>query len=337
MKTATMNRLLIKATVHRTLERLTEAPEREIRNLIDMGMAFSNGRFQKQIFATAQTMLQNPDSAYYTLVNQAANHIDHKRLLTFVMNIGYESCTKGAATIRTIEAKEGFNIPWAITLSLDAAVTNAHPEYYERLLNQCTNLGIYTILLHVNDSLSTILPLIKKYPRIAFVLFLKWKTLSPNHLQVLKSLHNVMIFIADDGDVSNACEKLYTERMLYGIYRLYNEANYHLVIQEQWLDTLLQYHPTLVITVSDDSCPVHISNTVYQFICQKRDGQHYPFILMDLQHDLQLIDQSISDDLCLVCFDKDGTLHTLNGRSENPMHNFFKHPLKDILKDALKK
>lgn len=235
-------------------------------------MAFSNGRFQKQIFATAQTMLQNPDSAYYTLVNLAANHIDHKRLLTFGMNVGYESCTKGAATIRTIEAKEGFNIPWAITLSLDAAVTTAHPEYYERLLNQCTNLGIYTILLHVNDSLSTILPLIKKYPRIAFVLFLKGKTLSPNHLQALKALHNVMIFIADDGDVSNACEKLYTERMLYGIYCLYNEANYPLVIQESWLDTLLQYHPTLVITVSDDSCPIHISNAVYQFICQKRDG-----------------------------------------------------------------
>ena len=48
MKTATMNRLLIKATVHRTLERLTEAPEREIRNLIDMAWPFPTAVFKSK-------------------------------------------------------------------------------------------------------------------------------------------------------------------------------------------------------------------------------------------------------------------------------------------------
>lgn len=337
MKTTDMNRLLIEATVQHTLERLTEAPEREIRNLIDMGLEFSEGRFQKQIFATAQTMLQNPDSAYYTLVKHAANHIDHERLLNFGMNLGYESCTKGAGTIRAIEAREGFNIPWALTLSLDNHSMTSHPDAYDALLEQSTALGIYTTLLYVNDGLLKMVPLIKKYAHVAFVLFLNGEVLTDDCLQALNDVKNIMICVTDDAHAPMACEKLYRAHMLYGIYHLYNEGNYQQIQNEAWLESLLQHHPSFVICVSENHCPQRISSAVFEFIRQERESQRYPFILMDLQHDLQLIDQIISDDLCMVGFDKDGTLHTLDGRSENPMHNILTHPLKDILKDALKK
>ncbi|MDO4923265.1 MAG: hypothetical protein U0N74_02885 [Peptococcaceae bacterium] len=334
MKTTDMNRLLVEATVQRTLERLTEAPEREIRNLIDMGLEFSEGRFQKQIFATAQTMLQNPNSAYYTLVKHAANHIDHERLLNFGMNLGYESCTKGAGTIRAIEAQEGFNIPWALTLSLNSHITL---DVYDRIFEQSTALGIYTTLLYVNDDFFEIFPLIKKHSHMAFVLFVNGNALSDACLQTLHELKNILICIADDDSAPEACKKLYDAHMLYGIYHLYNERNYQQINSEAWLDTLLPHHPSLVMSINEDHCPLRISSAVFEFIRQERESQRYPFILMDLQHDLQLIDQIISDDLCMVGFDKGGALHTLDGRSDNPMHNIFEHPLKEILKDALKK
>ena len=44
MKKTDVNRMLIEANVRRTISRLQESPERETRNLIDMGLNFSNGR-----------------------------------------------------------------------------------------------------------------------------------------------------------------------------------------------------------------------------------------------------------------------------------------------------
>ena len=60
----TMSRLLIETVVKRALEDIKESPERGIRNLIDMALQFSEGRFQREFFTSAQAMLQNENSAY---------------------------------------------------------------------------------------------------------------------------------------------------------------------------------------------------------------------------------------------------------------------------------
>ncbi len=335
--TTDMNRLIIETTVRHTLSRLIDSPEREIRNLIDMGMEFSEGRFQKQIFSTAQTMLQNPSSAYYTLVKQAAGDIAHERLLHFGMNLGYESCTKGARTIRDIEAKEHFNIPWALSLSLAAEKAATAPDLYERILKECTELGIYTALILVNDALDAVIPLVQSQPDMAFVLFINGAQISDDWLERLDAVNNVMICVADDANTAQACDKLHQAKMLYGIYRTYNEDNLEDTVSEAWLDTLKALRPTFVILASAPQCARRVSNEVFNFTRRIRESQHYPFVLMALQQDLQLIDQIISDDLCMVGFDSHGMLHTIDGLSDNPSHNIFTHSLKDILQDALKK
>ena len=106
-----MSRILIETTVRQTLKGLQDDPKRSIRNVVDMALHFSDGRFQSRFFRTAQTMLEHEDSAYYALVEDAANHIDPEHLVTFGMNLGYNSCTWGAQRIRTNEAQLGFNIP----------------------------------------------------------------------------------------------------------------------------------------------------------------------------------------------------------------------------------
>lgn len=60
-----------------------------------MALHFSDGRFQSRFFRTAQTMLEHEGSAYYALVEDAANIIDPEHLVTFGMNLGYNSCTWG--------------------------------------------------------------------------------------------------------------------------------------------------------------------------------------------------------------------------------------------------
>lgn len=67
-----MSRILIETTVRQTLKELRENPKRSIRNLVDMALQFSDGRFQSQFSKTTRTMLENENSAYYTLIADAA-------------------------------------------------------------------------------------------------------------------------------------------------------------------------------------------------------------------------------------------------------------------------
>ena len=63
MKKIDLTRTLIETTVRRTLEKIQEAPEREIRNLVEFGLEFSNGRFQKKFLTAARKMLIYEESA----------------------------------------------------------------------------------------------------------------------------------------------------------------------------------------------------------------------------------------------------------------------------------
>ena len=114
-----MKRVLVEATVRRTLKNIQESPHRATRNLVDLGLQFSSGRFQTRFLTQAQKLLQNPKSAYYDLVKNIVTTVDHDIITTFGVNLGYNSCTKGAQRIREIEAEKGFNIPWALNLLIN--------------------------------------------------------------------------------------------------------------------------------------------------------------------------------------------------------------------------
>lgn len=84
-----ISRILIETTVRQTLRGLKENPKRSTRNLVDMALHFSEGRFQNHFFQTAHTMLEHEESAYYALIEDAVSHIETEHLVTFGMNLGY--------------------------------------------------------------------------------------------------------------------------------------------------------------------------------------------------------------------------------------------------------
>lgn len=88
-----VSRILIETTVRQTLKGIQEDPERSIRNLVDMALQFSEGRFQNRFFETAHTLLENEKSAYYGLIYDAVSHIETEHIVRLGMNIGYNSCT----------------------------------------------------------------------------------------------------------------------------------------------------------------------------------------------------------------------------------------------------
>lgn len=121
------SRIIIETIVKRTLKNIKDAPDRSIRNLIDMALHFSGGRFQRNFFEIAQTMLENENSPYYGLIEDVVTHIDDKSLLRFGMNVGYNSCTIGAKKIREIEKKR------KLQYSLDHFFRSEYPKLFRAL------------------------------------------------------------------------------------------------------------------------------------------------------------------------------------------------------------
>ena len=138
---------LIETVVANKLKDMKKYPGRAARNLIDLGLLFSNGNFQNAFFSSAQTMLQNEDSPYYKLIDNVVNNVDNQRLLTFGMNLGYNSFKYGSKVIRKNEKKLNCFIPWEITLHIDDFSFKNNNQRYDKLISDGEKLGIYSWVL----------------------------------------------------------------------------------------------------------------------------------------------------------------------------------------------
>lgn len=207
-----MTRVLVESTIRRTLKAMRESPEREARNLVDAGAQFSTGRFQTRLISHAQRMLQNAKSAYYALVKDVVTYADHDNITTFGVNLGYNSCTKGARLIRETEREKGFNIPWALHLRVSQEKLASDPGLYPSILREGTSLGIYTYLLFVPGEAQAVLPLVMEYPDCAFLLFLEGGQISSAFLEELAPLKNVMVSVRRGEAMEQACRALQLHR-----------------------------------------------------------------------------------------------------------------------------
>lgn len=102
---------MAESIVRRSFFEIKKDPKRAIRKLVDIGQETAGGRLQQKFMAMAQQLLKKDDSPYYLLIQNTIKQVDEERLLTFGMNLGWNSFTQGAKQIRSNEEKLGFNIP----------------------------------------------------------------------------------------------------------------------------------------------------------------------------------------------------------------------------------
>ena len=114
-------------------------------------------------------MLKNKKSAYYDLLKDAIASIDHRTISTFGINMGYNSCTKGAKTIRATEATDSFSIPWSLTFSVNEASWKAHADRYASAIEEGKELGIFTYLFFLSGELPGFLDLAISNPDYALL------------------------------------------------------------------------------------------------------------------------------------------------------------------------
>ena len=216
------SRTLIELAVKRALKSIEDDPKRSIRNMVDLGAYFSGGRFQKRFLEKIQVMLKNEKSAYYKLVQDTVSNVAHERLLTFGMNLGYNSCTYGAKRIRELEAAEGHNIPWAISVDIGSHGLQKTFNRYASLVDEGEELGIYTWLFFMEEERQGIWSLIEEHPDSAFVLFCESYILTTDFMNRVSEFNNVMLMVEYHASASEICMQLRNRHLLYGVYYRYS-------------------------------------------------------------------------------------------------------------------
>jgi len=332
-----MSRMLVETVVKRAIINIKDSPERGIRNLVDMALQFSEGRFQKNFFTIAQTMLQNENSAYYSLVRETVTHTDTDRLYTFGMNLGYNSCTEGARRIRQNEEKMNYNIPWTISLWIDAQKYNVNKEPYDALICEGESLGIYTWMLFALDNPQQVLSLAEDHPDSAFCIFCQAEDLSAAFLAEAADLDNIMLVIRYEKSAANLCATLREMGLLYSVWYQYGQKDIETIINGDLFGSTQQLFPTFTVLVPAENCPKETRRLACQAVKSARKEQTYHTFVFELQGDNCLIDSIISGDACSVCFDKNGDLYDWNNKYENEHYNLFQSSLVEILSSACQK
>ena len=328
---SSLTRTLIETTIRNSIKQIKNDPERSMRNLIDMALSFSNGRFQKHFLEAAQTMLKKETSCYYKIIPDLVANADTERIVTFGMNIGYNGCTLGAQTIREIESKEHINIPWSVFLELDSNSYYKNEVHYRSLLSQGKEMGIYTWNIRTPDNPAYILELAKDFPECAFVIFCAPKKITEALLDDAKNIYNIL-FLVEYGDaIEESCFLLRSQGFLYSVYYDNELSDFNTVLLEEILSDTENQNAVFTVLLSQNS-HLEESEALYQHIRKIRAEQRYRTIPFDFIHDNCFIDSIISDQICSIKFTSNGICHSLSDNKVYENCNIFRASLYDILK-----
>ena len=335
-----MNRTLIEALIRKTLKDMKDSPERSMRNLIDLGILFTDGRFKEEFLKRVQELLQDEQSAYYQLARDVIHHTEDEHLLTFGMNIGYEGCTGGAKIIRKIESAEGFDIPWSLYLKISDDNYHVRKAIYDATIKCGKKIGIHTYLIFSDLHHEKLLSLISKNKDCNFVLFCEPETVTDFTLDEMVGLPNLMFAIRyteTSDETANTCALLRERDMLYAVFVRYTDMDAARITEEYpWCDTEAM-HSMITLIVPAAECSKSARESVYQTVYKARQAQRYATVPWDGYTDNCYIDSVISESACTAGFDENGFLYTADGCIRDDRFNLFKNELKDILKRVFPK
>lgn len=327
-----MNRDLIETIVKKALRDVRDSPERNVRNLVDMALLFSTGQFQRQFFEIAQKTLRNEYSAYYPMIRDAAFFVSDQRLLTFGMNLGYNSLIAGADKIRASDMD--FHVPWSIAFEIDGASYWKKSSRYVSFIEEGARLGIFSWLVFTGAEPEKALPLAEAYPNHAFAIFCEPEGITSELVAAAESALNVMFVPRWNEETQNACQTLRDARFLYSVYLQYCKEDEDDIFSGEVFSCAENLHPLFTMLYPSADCAWKTRSKVYERILHVRERQQYKTVPWDLYFDGLYIDNAISRAAHAVWFDRDGYFHMIPDRG-NETRNLFECALKEILRDAL--
>ena len=284
--TAKTSRIIIKTFVRTALKDADESPERCTRNLVDMALHFSKGRFQQEFFEMARAMLNNDNSPYYPLIEDTLRHMDKEKLIEFGMNLGYNGCTQGAHIVRKIKRTENINVPWLFFLNIDSSYADLRSRY-QAIFDQGKELGIYVYCLYTDGDPEKLLPLIEHNPDCAMILLCNSAAVTEDFAKAAEYLNNMLIGVAYDDNTDTACLVLRDHRLLYSIYRMYTDTESDEILSGSYARFAEEMHCPFVAVLADPGCSASVRENVYKAVVGARVAQKYRTIPIDLFYDIE--------------------------------------------------
>lgn len=337
MKQEILARTIIETLINKFLRDMETDPDRSIRNMIDLGINFARGRFQKEFFQALQKMLQNEQSAYYELVKRMTANTDHERLKTFGMNLGFQACTIGANTIRENEEKWNFNIPWAYNVPFGQSGLPC--RYLDQVVAEGKELGTYVYLLFEAGKITAEhTALLKKHEDCAFVLLVSPEEILGNLMDDLEEIKNCLILVENQSEwIPETVDELKKHGLLYGIYEKCAEETEDLIWEPEHLERISETEAAFYVLMPHAPFAFRENPKRRQRAEEVRNRQEYPFIVIDYISDVQTIDRIISNDSCAVAFDEGGYVHTDTKGCGEETCSISSQSLFDILNQVTKK
>ena len=324
------SRIIIETMVRKAIRDIKESPKRSMRNLVDMALNFSDGRFQQRFFSVTQAMLKNENSPYYELAQNVVNHVDTDRLVRFGVNLGYNSCTRGAKVIRKIEEKQGFQIPWMLTLHLDTANWQTRVERYQSIIGQGEELGIYTWQLFADRHPECALSLVAEHPDSAFIVYCCYNEVTEQFLDEFCELDNLMLAVRYEEGAEELCRTLRERGMLYSVYYAYSAEDTVPILSDDLFYGIEELSPTFAALVPAVNCPMETRTAVSAHIRKLREEQRFPMLPWEAISDCLMVDGIISGDACVMAFDVDGYLHRCESGDEKTEQCLFEADLQEL-------
>lgn len=330
-----IDRILTEAMVRKALQDMKDSPARSARNLVDLGLLFARGGFQRMFLRRLQEILKNEASPYYQLLRDTVQHVEQERLLTFSMNLGYNSCTEGSRIIRQLEKEEHFDIPWAISLELCADASRL-PDYH-RVITQGKALGVRTWFLHSAQHHSALLQLVAAHPDCAFFLFLDAAEIDATLLEQAALHRHVMFVVRNSPGAEAACQLLRAHSMLYSLCLTCHSSELPALFSGQMLSHAQTLHPVFSAVSAASDCSETERKSIYHYLREVREAQRFHTVPWDCVYDTCSIDSVISQDSCSAAFNATGQLISLYQTHPQVECNLFLHSLRDILRFSFPK
>lgn len=260
-----------------------------------------------------------------------ALHVDTEHLMGFGMNLGYNSLTAGARTIRRLESECGYDIPWCLTLAIDRKGYTAHESDYTNLIEQGKRLGIYTYLIIAPELPVGLFPLLRQQKDCAFLLFISPDELTGDVIDTMAQLYHVMPVVRFGDGAEEVCDAMRRREMLYSVFLPYHSEKSENISSDGDVLDIEQFHAPLTIFMSYTAPEKGQSSPFYRRIIAARNDLHTQTIPVELWEDLRYVDGALSPRASYpVVFDERCRLIRPDGTVDDSI-SFSAAPLESIL------
>lgn len=261
------------AAIGITLKYVNKDREKGLQKLVDLTEKYMGNMFDKEIYETTRTLIQNPDTKWMRYVNRLMDEIDPHVARMTALNLGYEAAFHGTKTIREKREQHDCNIPWLILMDPTSACNlhctgcwaaeygnqlNLTFEELDSIVTQGKELGIYFYMLTGGEPLvrkQDVIRLCEKHYDCAFHAYTNGTLVDQAFCQEMKRVGNLSLSISLEGfesvndlrrgtgvfdQVMEAMDLLKSNGLIFGTSICYTSENVETVTSDEFLDLIIE-------------------------------------------------------------------------------------------------